>query len=102
MSFVKKRQQLLAASAWGKRKLISSRVRNAGEDAAMPVGAVTSTSLPVAMAECGACANVTIGTSDGTIVKETAALPNSASCSRTKLVLMCDDSRPVNRPCPWA
>ena len=52
MSYVKKRRQLLAASAREKRKLISSPVRNAGEDAAMPVVAVTL--LPIAVAECGA------------------------------------------------
>ena len=96
MSSVKKRRQLLAASARGKRKLISSPVRNAGEDAAMPVAAVTSTSLPIAVTECGTSDSVTADTSDATIVKETAAMPSSASRSRTKLALMRDDSRPIS------
>lgn len=66
----------------------------------MPVEAVTATSQPVAVAECGASDSVTVGTSDTGVVIETAALPSSASISRTKLTLMRDvftvDSRPVS------
>ena len=57
----------------------------------MPVIAVISTSLSVAVASD----SVTASTSDARIVKETAALPSSASCSRTKLALMRDDRRPI-------
>ncbi|KAI0226621.1 hypothetical protein LSAT2_022910 [Lamellibrachia satsuma] len=54
-----------------------SRAINAGEDAAMPVAAVTSTSLPIAVAECETSDSVTADTSDATIVKETAAMPST-------------------------
>ena len=71
-------------------------VRNAGKYAAVPVAAITATSLPVAMTECGASDSVNVSTSDAGIVKVTAALPSSASRSRKKLALMGDDSRPVS------
>ncbi|KAI0214366.1 SPRY domain-containing protein 3 [Lamellibrachia satsuma] len=70
--------------------------RNAGKDAAVPVAAITATSLPVTMTVCGASDSVNVGTSDAGIVKVPAALPSSASRSRKKLALMGDDSRPVS------